>query len=86
MTRYRLVSLSRVLLHEELHQKNASLVFTITPMAQFLEEHQVLVPSQHGFRKGRSCLTQLIDHYNSVMEELENGRGVDVVYLDILFF
>ena len=38
--------------------------------------------NQHGFRKGRSCLTQLLDHYHRIIDALENENSVDVIYLD----
>ncbi|KAK4819545.1 hypothetical protein QYF61_006302 [Mycteria americana] len=39
-------------------------------------------PSQHRFRKGRSCLTNLISFYNKVTRLVDEGKAVDVVYLD----
>ena len=39
-------------------------------------------PAQHGFRSRRSCLSQLLEHYNKILEILENGDNVDCVYLD----
>jgi hypothetical protein len=47
-----------------------------------LEEHGLFSDSQHGFRSGRSCLTQLLDHYDRVICALESGANCDVVYLD----
>ncbi|KAK4815690.1 hypothetical protein QYF61_005503 [Mycteria americana] len=41
-----------------------------------------MVPSQHGFRKGRSCLTNLISFCNQVTRLVDEGKAVDVVYLD----
>ena len=38
--------------------------------------------SQHGFLGGRSCLSQLLVHFDRITHELESGRGVDVIYLD----
>ena len=32
----------------------------------FIEEHNLLNPNQHGFRTGRSCLSQLVQHYEKV--------------------
>ena len=49
---------------------------------QFLETHQKMNPKQHGFRTGRSCLSQLLEHHNKILEELEKSNNVDVIYLD----
>lgn len=49
---------------------------------QHLEMNNLLNPSQHGFRAGRSCLSQLIAHYDKILELLDNGANVDVIYLD----
>ena len=38
---------------------------------QFLEMHQKINPKQHGFRSGRSCLSQLLEHHNKIWEESE---------------
>ena len=43
---------------------------------------QGIRPSQHGFMKGRSCLTNLISFYNWVTRLVDKGKAVDVVYLD----
>ena len=37
---------------------------------------------QHGFRGGRSCLSQLLSHFDRITTELEKGNGVDIIYLD----
>ena len=39
-------------------------------------------PKQRGFRSGRSCLSQLLEQYNKIFEELEKSNNVDVIYLD----
>ena len=39
-------------------------------------------PKQHGFISGRSCLSQLREHHNKILEELEKSNNVDVIYLD----
>eukprot|EP00116_Pleurobrachia_bachei_P008526 sb/3468788/ len=48
-----------------------------------LEGNGLFNDGQHGFRRNRSCLTQLLNHYDNVMRELNNGHEVDVVYLDM---
>ena len=47
-----------------------------------LEENQLLNPRQHGFRAGRSCLSQLLSHFETITKILEDGDNVDVIYLD----
>ena len=51
-------------------------------LVKYLEDNNILPDSQHGFRKGRSCLTQLIEHVDSVLKALNDGSEVDVIYLD----
>ncbi|KAK4824398.1 hypothetical protein QYF61_014058 [Mycteria americana] len=47
-----------------------------------IQDNQVIMPSQHGFRKGRSCSTNLISFYDKVTHLVDKGKAVDVVYLD----
>jgi len=47
-----------------------------------VEEKKVSRSSQHGFTKGKSCLTSLIAFYNGMTGWVDEGRAVDVVYLD----
>ena len=47
-----------------------------------LEQEEKLNTAQHGFRPNRSCLTQLLDHYDTVLKHLEEGRTYEVIYLD----
>ena len=51
-------------------------------IVKYLETNNLLNQGQHGFRSGRSCLTQLIDYYNRVLHQCETGANVDVIYLD----
>ena len=51
-------------------------------LVNHLEIHQKLNPSQHGFRNRRSCLSQLLNHYDKVFGFLEDGKNVDSIYLD----
>ncbi|KAK4823954.1 LOW QUALITY PROTEIN: hypothetical protein QYF61_008340 [Mycteria americana] len=54
----------------------------LSAITRHVENNQGTKPSQHGFRKGRSCLTNLISFYNKVTRLVDEGKAVDVVYLD----
>ncbi|KAK4824656.1 hypothetical protein QYF61_017029 [Mycteria americana] len=54
----------------------------LSAMTRHVENNQGIKPSQHGFRKGRSCLTNLISFYDKVTRLVDEGKAVDVVYLD----
>ncbi|CAM4561947.1 unnamed protein product [Caretta caretta] len=47
-----------------------------------LEERKVIRNSQHGFTKGESCLTNLIAFYDEVTGSVDEGKAVDVLFLD----
>ena len=47
-----------------------------------LENNQVLCPEQHGFRKKRSCETQLLDFVEELNDNVAKGKQSDVVILD----
>ena len=51
-------------------------------MVSYMEESSLFNNSQHGFRAGRSCLSQLLDHYDKILGYLEEGLNVDTIYLD----
>ena len=51
-------------------------------IVEFMQDNQLFNNSQHGLLGGRSCLSQLLIHFDRITHELENGKGVDVVYLD----
>ena len=47
-----------------------------------LESQGVLSNQQHGFTKHRSCLTNLLETFESWTRLIDEGFGVDVIYLD----
>ena len=51
-------------------------------LVSHMENNNLLSSKQHGFRKKRSCLTQLIDHVDSILKTLNGGHEVDTIYLD----
>ena len=42
----------------------------------------MLPDGQHGSRAMRSTLTQLMTHWDNILDGLNDGQGVDCVYLD----
>ena len=51
-------------------------------LVKYLEENHIISPNQHGFRKGRSCLYELLAHFEDIMLNANRGEGTDTVYLD----
>ena len=56
--------------------------FILEVISRHVEDKKVIRNRQHGFSKGRSCLTDLVAFYNGVTGWIDEGRAVDVVYLD----
>ena len=51
-------------------------------LASHITENNLFNPNQHGFRSGHSCLSELLDHYDFILNLLNENKNVDVVYLD----
>ena len=51
-------------------------------MYEYLECNALISETQHGFRRGRSCLTLLLKHHNEILENLIEGHDTDAIYLD----
>src|SRR5678815_1354429 len=49
---------------------------------KYLEDNKVLYDSQHSFRKGRSCQTNLLEFMEFITDCIDRGDPVDIVYLD----
>ena len=47
-----------------------------------LDAHSILTNVQHGFRKARSCETQLLTVVDNIAHNLDNGLQTDVILLD----
>ncbi|KAJ7410052.1 RNA-directed DNA polymerase from mobile element jockey-like protein [Pitangus sulphuratus] len=53
-----------------------------TPIMWHIQGSQGIRPSPHGFRKGRSSLTNVICFYDQVTHLVDEGQVVGLVYLD----
>ena len=51
-------------------------------MMDFLIKHKLINPSQHGFLKARSCLTNCLCFFEEITKWVDEGSQVDVIYLD----
>ena len=51
-------------------------------LLEYMEENGLFTNHQHGFRKGRSCVTQLIEVMEKWTEDLDQKKPIDVIYLD----
>ena len=51
-------------------------------MMHYLEDNGLIRDSQHGFRKGRSCLTNLLTFMDKVTGCLDSGTPDDTIFLD----
>jgi len=54
----------------------------VDKLVDHLEGNNLLRNSQHGFRRHRSCLTNLLEFFHEVFTEHDQCKAVDVVYMD----
>ena len=47
-----------------------------------MENLNLYCKCQHGFRKGKSCITQLLEVMDDFTNYIDNGQNFDVIYLD----
>ena len=51
-------------------------------LSKYLLTNAIPCKEQHGFTSGRSCLTNLLETFENWTKALDEGYGLDVVYLD----
>ena len=69
---YRPISLTSQLCKESLMRDQ---------IVRHLENNQIIGETQHGFRKGRSCLTNILSFLDKVTSSIDSGSSIDVVFL-----
>ena len=47
-----------------------------------LDDQEYITDCQHGFRKKRSCLTNLLLNLEEITKQIDSGHAVDQIYLD----
>ena len=47
-----------------------------------MTKYNLFSSEQHGFISGKSCTTQLLEFLEDLTQALDNGKDVDVIYLD----
>ena len=74
-TNYRLVQMNSVF--QKIHDKSVG-----NKIYEYLEDYSLLDEHQHGFRKGHSCDTNLLDSWNYIVDQNEKGEGSTLAMVD----
>ena len=51
-------------------------------IVEHMETHSLFNIHQHGFRSKHSCVTQLLEVIEDLMEKIDQGHEIDIAYLD----
>ncbi len=51
-------------------------------LVEHLDKNKLILPSQHGFVKGRSCTTNLLEFFEIATATVDLGEAFDLVFLD----
>ena len=54
----------------------------VSAVMRRFEENSILTDNQHGFRRGRSCETQLLELVEELTTNLDSGKQTDVLIID----
>ena len=72
---YRPISLTSVLCKQFEH-------VLVRHLFHYLDEYDLLITNQHGFRRGRSCETALVSTFQKWADPLDQNRTIDALLLD----
>ena len=53
-----------------------------TALVEYLSDNDLLPRDQHAYIKGRSTLSQLLNHIEDSIRNWEEGKATDTIYLD----
>ena len=51
-------------------------------ITEHLDLHELISEHQHGFTKSKSCQTNLLESFEDWTKILDEGKGLDIIYLD----
>ncbi len=55
----------------------------MSPVILLLEDNNLIKNTQHGFRRGRSCLTNLLEFFEVITKCADGVSSVDILLLDL---
>ncbi len=53
-------------------------------LQKHLEDNNLIKNTQRGLRKGRSCLTNLLEFFEVITKWVDRGSSVDILLLDLV--
>lgn len=55
---------------------------TLDTISRHVKSKKIIKSSYYGFTQGKLCLTNLISFFNEITSLMDEGRAVDVFFLD----
>ena len=52
-------------------------------IVEHMSRYDFFSPFQYGFVSGKSCVTQLLEFLDDIIESLDQGDDIDIIYLDL---